>query len=114
MPILENDISRFTEGDCLVLAKRLHRVGGLPLHTFMYADQYDLHAFVMHDGKPLDVMGLHDLDEFIADWSVGSSRAELSPPLEPKDVSFWALEFGKYSYARARIVAEILLDEYVR
>lgn len=118
MPIIERDITRFTEGDCHILAKRLHRVAGLPLHTFVYGGQIDLHAFVMHGDKPLDVMGLWDKYDFIAEWSVGTTPTKISPPMSADFLNLnWGEptpEYGHYSYKRARVVADILLDKYVR
>jgi hypothetical protein len=115
--ITERDVERFTEGDCHVLAKRLHRVAGLPLHTFIYGDEIDLHAFVMVGNKALDVMGLWDIQDFINEWSIGTTPTKISPPMS---IDFFNLnweggrpQLTRYSYKRAREVADILLNKYV-
>lgn len=118
MPIRWNDISRFTEGDCHILAKRLHRVGGLPLHALDFSGQLDIHVFNLYNGRPLDVEGLHDPDKFVASWAIGKTIPKISRPLTVVEInSAWENmkpAHGHYSYTRARQVAEFLLDEYVR
>jgi hypothetical protein len=118
MPIRWNDISRFTEGDCHILAKRLHRHYGLTLHAFDFSGQLDLHVFNLWKGQPLDVEGLHDKEEFIRSWKIGKTMPKISLPLTPAEINMqWddmTPAYGHYSYRRARAVADMLYEEYCR
>jgi hypothetical protein len=118
MPITLDDISRFTEGDCHILAKRLHRVGGLTLHSFDFNGALDMHVFNMWNGYALDVEGLHDPAAFGYAWKIGTTIPKISRPLTPHEINTeWENMkpcYGHYSYRRARQVADMLLEKYCR
>lgn len=104
------DITRFTEGDCHVLAFRLHRVTGWTLATFGFGSQPVSHAFVIcPDGDALDVEGKRPMAEFLRKW--GEDKV-LTWTLDTWPDKFWEREpcFGRYSYRRARVIAGKLLD----
>lgn len=118
MPITWNDITRFTEGDCHILAKRLHRHHGLSLHALEWDGQLDIHVFNLYNGKPLDVEGLHDEEDFCESWKIGITIPNISHPLTPAEVNMqWdnmKPAGGHYSYRRARVVADMLYEKYCR
>lgn len=110
MRITELDIIRFTEGDCHILARAIHLLTGWPMFSFDdgHGDP-DLHAFVIApSGKALDIEGLHSLRDLRRDW--GSSP--LVETSYEAIVSIWGHEtsFGRYSFARARKLAPMLVE----
>lgn len=120
MQITEDDINRFTKGDCHVLAKRLHRVANLPLHCLVILEdgnKHTRHAFVIVGNKVLDVEGLQSVRSFKKRWRMeDEKRIAISQPLTidwfwerwtPKGTSF-----GHHSYKRAREIADYLLEKY--
>jgi len=67
--VTEDDIEKFTEGDCHIFAWHVQRVTGWPIHVFNYGGP-DLHAFnLAPDGRPFDVEGISDWRAFRKKWS---------------------------------------------
>lgn len=101
-----NDQGRFTQGDCHILARRLHRLTGWPLCAFGWGGP-DLHAFVlMPDGRYLDIDGAQTEDELRERWKCTSAISEF----DLVDFRAWGgPDFGHHSYARARAAADRLL-----
>lgn len=117
--ITKRDIERFTEADCHILARRLHRVSGLPIHALKWQGELTDHAFNMVGNKIIDVMGLWDKKSFLREWQGGMYQPTISEPIDPLDLYHWGVDctarpFYSDSYKRARIVADILLDNFVR
>lgn len=113
MPITEDDIRRFTSGDCHFLAKRLNRAYGLPMYAFNSGGKATIHAFVMYEDLPLDVRGLAESKEaFIESWGVLAVRNII--PLTPQCLKKWKPKkplHGRSTYKRARIVADLLMAD---
>lgn len=111
------DVERFTEGDCHIFARALHKLTGWPIHTFGRRDHPyggDVHAFcVLPDGRIADIEGVRDAKDFCADWHY-SFKVSAHHPRPWSDIRHWwgGPAFGPYSYRRARIVAERLLESY--
>lgn len=103
------DHERFTEGDCHILARAIHVRTGWPIHAFVDEAGYpDWHAFVvMPDGRALDVQGACDMEEFCERWGQ-PDHAPFSWARLRRD--FDGPQFGQYSYRRAGVIAERLLD----
>ena len=114
MRITERDIQRFTCGDCHFLAKRLHRVAGLPMHAFKMPDEEKptRHAFVKFNTLALDVNGLHDMDFFIEEWGAEDISEPLSVDWFAKNWRRPNPAWGHYTYQRAREIADYLIEEY--
>lgn len=65
--------TRFTCGDCHILARAIHRVTGWPMATFSFKSGKerlpDTHAFVrLPDGRYLDIEGVRTADEMYERW----------------------------------------------
>lgn len=112
------DVERFTEGDCWLLAKRLHRITGWPLCSFKFWDVEAErtvpgdHGFVMvPDGRVLDIEGCVSKRKFAKKWGFKPKDIQ---EFDAKDMTGWEYTpaFGRYSYERARVVSERLLDKY--
>lgn len=108
-----SDLERFTEGDCWILAKRLHRVTGWPIHSFPDDSEPTDHAFVVTpNGFCLDVQGVCSQAEMCKRYGFrpGKNREF---PLSAFDWASWGhCEFGAHSVKRARIVAARLLTAH--
>ncbi len=112
------DNYRFTCGDCHILAKRIAKVTGWDLCTFVdeEGDPF-LHAFVrMPDGNILDVNGVQTEEAFRQHWQAPaedpSYRIGTWTWSGLRASTWWTSPtFGRYSYARARIIAGKLLDQ---
>lgn len=111
-------IERYTEGDCWVLMKRLHRVSGWPCAAFYCRDgdgeiEASVHGFVQcPNGKYLDVEGVWTAAEMTEKYSEYSDEFE-GICCFPKSYFRWVTpEFGRYSYKLAVKVADDLLDKY--
>jgi len=105
---LATDVARFTEGDCHYLARAIHERTGWPMMTF--SDRFGpcLHAFVlMPDLRALDVEGPCNIRTFKRRWK-STKIAEINWPKLRS--AFGPPEFGRYTYARAGIIADRLLD----
>lgn len=61
-----NVVERFTEGDCHILALEIKRIDP----SFMLAVTYpgEDHAFVVKEGRALDIEGPRDITEFLDNW----------------------------------------------
>lgn len=102
------DEQRFTEGDCHLLARRIHRLTGWPIYCFDYGGKPSLHAFVvMPDGRALDVEGPRTL--------LGMKRRWKGPDVREftlAQLRHWGgAMIDRESYRRARIVADELLAQ---
>lgn len=113
--ITDRDIYRFTDGDCHVLARAIHRLTGWTMASIYdpYMDGPNYHAFVLRpDGKALDVEGLHDPDALVSYY--GDPESYLMPVQWEALLSYgWPRNaFGDYSRKRARQVAKFLIERY--
>lgn len=114
------DVQRFTEGDCMILARRLWKL--LPdwrPHGFDFGDgRPDCHVFLVSpDGKrALDVEGLHDVQTFCAIWARECSEPDgLEVVVMSKaQLREWCelCAFGRYSVERARVIADRLVQHF--
>lgn len=115
------DVSRFTEGDCHILAQAIYKRTGWPIYGFdgMYYDGEPgcaYHCFVlMPDGRVLDVEGPQGIKEFKEKW--GQQKGKIIPFSERDREEWggpqWYGHHGgspKYSKRRARILAKRLLE----
>jgi hypothetical protein len=108
-------LERFTEGDCHILAVRIHRLTGWPLATFADDGFPHTHCFVQcPDGEYLDVEGKRPEAAFRDAWKLYLNPGDTIKlwTIPELRASKWATEpvFGSYSYAAARRVAGKLLD----
>jgi len=121
------DVERFTEGDCHLLARAIHKRTGWPLCAFKLADSCGNyipvdHCFVhapLPDGQvPFDVMGLwRSTYAFNNWWGYSSSGGILIYDTWNAFLAaggdIWATPaISSYSYARAGVIAERLLSHY--
>lgn len=114
------DVDRFTRGDCHVLARYLARRLGLPVSSF----NGDMHVFVrLPNGLILDVEGLWTERAFRKHWSTGHRYPPITVQSPSECAQHWrgmwsrrasapCTAFGSYSYERARIVGDQLLEHY--
>lgn len=107
--ITSNDISRFTEGDCHILARVLHDHSGG--HYQMATLIENSHAFCVVDkDTALDINGFQPMEEFLKEWDskgylmVGWDFLRKYGHGKPRDA-----RFGKYSWERAKKLAPILV-----
>lgn len=107
--IRPGDIWRFTCGDCHVLAARLHKITGWPIHCGYDHEFPDVHAFVLTpDGMALDVRGPMKPSACLRGYNYRKGHREFS----------WAEirrawitpSLGAYSYERARKIAPVLVE----
>lgn len=112
-----SDKVRFTEGDCWILMKKLHRLTGWPCFAFgMYDSEEDavipdIHGFVQRpDSLFLDVEGLSCRQEMHDKYQT-HARYDIVT-FDIKEFAWATPDFGKHSYRRARAVADALLDKY--
>lgn len=101
-----DDVERFTDGDCHILARAIHRHTGWTFCTFTtYADNPDAHAFVQRpDGLYVDVQGVADEATLLARWKHTAIRRWDDFDAFAADWPWWAgngCAFGLYSYLRA-------------
>lgn len=63
-------LTRFTEGDCHILARAIHEATGWPMATFVSEDgEPDLHAFVkLPNGRFLDIEGISTEMDMYTRW----------------------------------------------
>ena len=120
------DEFRFTCGDCYILARRIHRITGWPMHCFLYPGCSvgpQEHAFVVTPaGTALDVTGEHSLPSFRKKWGNLRHREFSRAEMRAWDHTHWNYKlrraipagpvFGHYSYQRARVVADQLVNEW--
>jgi hypothetical protein len=67
---MPTDHTRFTEGDCHILARAIHDATGWPMATFTARDDRPTdHAFVqMPDGRYLDIEGVKSYRDMVKVW----------------------------------------------
>lgn len=115
--ITKADISRFTEGDCHVLARAIHLATGWDFAAFWNNEWgWDVHAFVLTPGGfPLDVLGLHtDVREFLGRWRKSSGERDLQIKKADHEKLFndWmGVTFGEYSVRRAKTLVPVILKD---
>lgn len=116
----DDDIHRFTEGDCHVLAQVLSQLTGWGVWAFDIDGQPDYHAFVRTPARYiLDIEGLHrDVVAFKKNWSwmCGDDDALTFPRLRRTSHAECAEHWGHTemfpgSWERARELAPGLLAE---
>jgi hypothetical protein len=101
--ITELDITRFTEGDCHILAKVLHLRTLWPLCTFHRGDcEPDLHAFVCDGDTAIDVRGARPIDDLLCEWEDAAGFIEISE-------LNWGKEIFPGSRRRAHTIAPLLI-----
>ena len=119
--ITEADVCRFTEGDCHILAYALNKRTSYPIATFYYEEDYkhcgDIHAFILlPGGRVLDVTGIHAQKDFYREWITRHDYGEdykITPQSWRELRRAWGgASVSSYSYRRAAIVANTLLDRY--
>lgn len=100
-----DDVIRFTEGDCHILARAIHRRTGWTFCTFDYNGTPDTHAFVERpDGLFVDVQGVAAEDEMVKRWRCAHIRRWHDFSTFAKKFPWWGgtyCTFGLYSYLRA-------------
>ena len=114
-----DDVTRFSCGDCFILARRIHHIAGWPMHCFASCyDEPSFHAFnVTPDGRAIDVTGDYAMSTFCKKWGCYKhrdfSRAEMRIwDTDEKTGEWLGPVFGKYSYQRARVVADRIVSEW--
>lgn len=110
----EPDVSRFTEGDCHVLARELSKLTGWPCVTFDYPNdpRGSIHCAVqMPDGRIMDVLGIHDPGDFSEMWA-DFGYPKFSQRSKRIMRQWGGAQFGSYSYERARVLARRLLYHF--
>jgi hypothetical protein len=101
--ITELDITRFTEGDCHILAKVLNALIGWPMYTLHTGDnEPGMHAFVFSDGVTIDVYGARPMDALLCDWDMAQGIVE-TPEID------WGPAIFHGSWRRARTIAPLLI-----
>lgn len=58
------DVERFTEGDCWVLAGKIHKLVGWPIKVAELGHVVN----ELPDGRIVDVEGIHERKTFIKEW----------------------------------------------
>lgn len=106
--IRRGDVWRFTSGDCHILAARIHKLTGWPIHCGVDRGDPNYHAFILTpDGKALDVRGVMTPAECLRGYRKRAHRPFDWATIRKK----WATpRLGSYSYERARVIAPILVD----
>jgi len=112
--ITPRDVVRFTEGDCHILARAIHKRTGWDVAALHGGNRSypDYHVFVLAPTQPvraLDVLGLHKPHELVRAYgAVGYMR------VSPKSVAaaWGGPYFGRYSYERAATIADRLLAHH--
>lgn len=107
------DIERFTEGDCWLLAARIHRITGWPFYSFPYSfgGEWvpDAHAFVvMPNGQALDIEGPCSIKNMAHRYGFTPADAR-ELPVSSIRKHIGEPTFGHYSYERARVIADRLV-----
>jgi hypothetical protein len=110
------DVSRFTEGDCMIFARAINKITGWPICTFD-ANGWDFgnyHVFVqMPDGRCVDIEGVFEPKEFIKKWKGYGVKSFSQYHHWPSFRRDWnGVAFGAYSYERANVMARRLLYHY--
>lgn len=101
-----DDVTRFTEGDCHLLARAIHRHTGWTFCTFEYKGSPDAHAFVQRpDGLYVDVEGVVDEDALLNKWGSNCKIKRWHDfTTFSENWPWWGGDFctfGLYSYLRA-------------
>jgi len=112
--ITDRDHRRFTWGDCHILARAIHKRHGFPVASLIHKfpsgyEELDLHCFnLCPGGHPLDIHGCWNRSAFKKEWHVG--RSHVVRAVTPEQYREWVMpvQFGHYSYRRARQVAQQL------
>lgn len=127
MRITARDIERFTEGDCAILARAIHRLFGWPMAAgsepgFPGQARPCDHAFVAIPGpnRPrrfLDIAGVHTAKQLCAEW--GFNRCAIFTEEDFRehwyyDVRGFPSMFLGDSNARARQLAPMLVDNALK
>lgn len=112
-----SDHTRFTAGDCGILARAIHKRTGWPICTFTdYLGRPDRHAFVKRpDGVFLDVEGIADEVEMRLRWhaqELALQEFNSYKELTDKDPRWVPTIFGNYSYLRAHHLAGKLVEQH--
>lgn len=105
-PARDADVVRFTEGDCWLLARTLHRRYGWQTCAFhtRYSKLGDLHAFVkLPNGRYLDVLGIWTAGAITREWT-----AQDIGPVDPALLTEWGPVLTSWSHRRARQIADRL------
>lgn len=123
----EADIYRFTKGDCHHLARALNSLDpALQIYCFWtnpHCGIPDLHAFVrVSRNKYLDIEGLQTVKQLIQKYDGNRDYGLARKNIRPVEWSLLRSNFnsdngpkhGHYTYQRAREVARILYDYYVK
>lgn len=110
MRITNNDIARFTEGECHYLARAIHLLTGWDIHCFQDDGQPYMHAFVlMPNGNYLDVEGEKTLKD-MREWS-GHKILPFTWQ-EIRESWGWYRPETSYTYRRAKELAAHLVIQY--
>lgn len=117
--IIERDVTWYTEGDCWLLMKRLHRLTGWPCYSFAVTEddcvEATTHGFVQRpDFLFLDVEGLWCRQEMLERyWSFHQDPNDIQefPLAAFREMIGSRAEFPG-SLARAIPIADELLDKY--
>lgn len=112
-----SDYTRFTKGDCGILARAIHKRTGWPVCTFTdWAGRPGLHAFVKRpDGTFLDIEGLADELAMRLRWNATNltmQEFDAYEDLVAKDDRWAPAMYGNYSYLRAAQVAKRFVEKY--
>jgi len=101
--ITELDITRFTEGDCHILAKVLNTLIGWPMYALHMGDNDpNIHAFVFSKGTVIDVRGARESAELFEEWEYAEGMIE-APEID------WGPAIFPGSWRRARTIAPLLI-----
>ena len=101
--ITELDVTRFTEGDCHILAHVLSALVGWPTYTLHQGDKRPgIHAFVYRRGIAIDVRGARPVDALLDDWEYAAGI------VKTVDLD-WGRAVFPGSWRRARTIAPLLI-----
>lgn len=111
--ITDNDIFRFTEGECHYLARAINQITGWTIVSFsQYGWEPEEHVFVrMPDGRALDVEGTRSLRGIAREWRRSAKEIDEFDWSEIMD-SWGFYKPTSYTYRRAKQVANFLVNQY--
>jgi hypothetical protein len=116
MQTVDNDLDRFTTGDCHILAQEIHSLTRLPLVAF--ADSWGrptCHVGILKDKDVLDIEGLTDLQWWTQIWSndaLEDTGQNIVKIFSPEDFNNWQASY-RDSKQRSKIIAKQLVSEYL-
>lgn len=133
--IREEDIERFTTGDCHFFARAINKITGWPICAFVDSkeEKPSFHAFIRGpDGRLGDIEGWGSKEDFCNHWyeyeigefewedfkhQYSAWRLPVSYSIygndkDSNEKKYFRPNFGHYSYQRARQLAPVIIEQY--